>query len=196
MFSAMVGCKFQMKVKPTGETYDVRGTKEMLGKVKEKIGNNPKTPGMDEFFDKMFDEKQLKELCGNMMGMFPAEPVAIGDTWYDTISMNFMMPIDISTTYMLKERKNGIAFIDAVAKLDMGDSSKPMQMGPNKMSMQLAGTMNSANQVEEKTGLLRKGNTTMNFSGIMKMEPEPNQPGQPMTIPMTIHGNMVIELIK
>jgi hypothetical protein len=106
------------------------------------------------------------------------------------------MPIDVSTTYMLKERKDGIAFIDAVAKLDMGDSSKPIKMGPNKMSMQLAGTMNSANQVDEKTGLLRKGNTTMNFSGIMKMEPEPNQPGQPMTIPMTIHGNMVVELIK
>jgi hypothetical protein len=197
IYSAIVGCKFQMKVKPTGETFDVRGTKEMLGKVREKIGNNPETPGMDEFLDKMFDEKQLKELCGNMMGMFPAEPVAIGDTWYDTISMNFMMPIDISTTYMLKERKNGIAFIDAVAKMDMGDSSKAIELDPNnKMSMQISGTMNSANQVDEKTGLLRKGNTTMNFSGIVKMEPEPNQPGQPMTMPMTIVGNVVVELIK
>jgi hypothetical protein len=130
--------------------------------------------------------------------MFPAEPVAIGDTWYDTISINFMMPIDISTTYMLKERKNGIAFIDAVAKMDIGDSSKPMQIGPNKMSMQLAGTMNSANQVDEKTGLLHKGNTTMNFSGIMKMETqgEANQPGQTMTMPMTIQGNVVVNLIK
>jgi hypothetical protein len=52
--------------------------------------------------------------------------------------------------------------------------------------------------VDEKTGLLRKGNTTMNFSGIMKMEMpgEANQPGQTMAIPMTIHGNMVTELIK
>jgi hypothetical protein len=193
MFSAMVGCKFQMKVKPTGETYDVRGTKEMLGKVKEKIGNNPETPGMDEFFDKMFDEKQLKELCGNMMQVFPAEPVAVGDTWYETRSFNFIMPIDVSTTYIFKGRKDGIATIDAVAKLDMGDSSKPMQMGPNKISMQISGTMNSVNQVDEKTGLLRKSNTTINFSGIMKMDSEPNQS---VAIPMTIIGNVVAELIK
>ena len=196
MFSAMVGCKFQMKVKPTGETYDVRGTKEMLGKVREKMGNNPETPGMDEFFDKMFDEKQLKELCGNMMGMFPAEPVAVGDTWYETRSFNFMMPIDISTTYMLKERKNGIAFIDAVAKLDMGDSSKVIEIDPNnKVSMQLSGTMNSTNEVDEKTGLTRKSNMTLNFSGVMKMGESQQMPGG-MTMPMTIKGNAVVELIK
>jgi hypothetical protein len=193
IYSAMVGCKFQMKVKPTGENYDIRGIKEMMTKVKEKLPSGPELQGVDSFLDKMFDEKELKEMAGNMMCVFPVEPVGIGDTWYDTRSFNFVMPIDISTTYMLKERKGGIAYIDAVAKMDIGDSSKPMQMGPNKMRMQLAGTMNAKNQVDEKTGLLHKGNMTMNFSGIMRMDSEPNQS---MTIPMTIVGNAVVELIK
>jgi hypothetical protein len=102
------------------------------------------------------------------------------------------MPIDVSTTYIFKGRKDGIATIDSVAKMDMGDSSKPIQMGPKKMSMQLAGTINATHQVDEKTGLVRKGNMTMNFSGIMKMDSEPNLPA----IPMTIAGNAVVELIK
>ena len=129
-----------------------------------------------------------------MMIMFPEGTVAVGDTWYDTINMNFIMPIDVSTTYMLKDRKDGIAYIDAVAKMDIGDSSKPIQMGPNKISMQLAGTMNATNQVDEKTGLVRKGNMKMNFSGIMKMESEPNKPSQ--SVPITMVGNAVVELIK
>ena len=193
IFSAMVGCKFQMKVKPTGETYDIRGTREMIVKAKGAMGNNPEMQGAGEFLDKMFDEKQLKELVGNMMVVFPAGPVAIGDTWYDTISMNFIVPIDISTTYMLKDRKDGIAYIDAVAKMDMGDNSKTIDMGSNKMSMQLAGTINATNQVDEKTGLVRKGNMTMSFSGITKMETDPNHV---MTMPMTMTGNVVIELVK
>jgi hypothetical protein len=196
MFSAMVGSKIQMKMKPTGETYDVRGLKAMAAKMKEKMSNNPETQGMEGFFDKMFDEKQVKETTGSMLCMFSGEPVAVGDTWYNTISMDFVMPIDIDTTYMLKQRKDGIAYIDAVAKMDMGDSSKTIEIDPNnKMSMQISGTMNSTSQVDEKTGLARKSNMTMNFSGVVKMGVSPQMP-EGMTMPMTITGDAVIELIK
>ena len=196
IFSAIAGSKFQMKVSPTGKTTDIRGIKEMLTKIKEKMGNGPEMQGMNKFFDKMFDEKQAKEMTGDMLGAFPAEPVAVGDTWYDTISMNFIMPIDVDTTYMLKQRKDGIAYIDAVAKMDMGDSSKAIEIDPNnKVSMQISGTMNTTSEVDEKTGLTRKSNIAMNFSGVIKVEANPQMP-QGTTIPMTIVGNAVVELIK
>jgi len=196
IFSAIAGSKFQMKVSPTGKTTDIRGIKEMLTKIKEKMGNGPEMQGMNKFFDKMFDEKQAKEMTGDMLGAFPAEPVAVGDTWYDTISMNFIMPIDVDTTYMLKQRKDGIAYIDAVAKMDMGDSSKAIEIDPNnKVSMQISGTMNTTSEVDEKTGLTRKSNIAMNFSGVIKVEANPQMP-EGMTIPMTIVGNAVVELIK
>ena len=200
MFSAIAGSKFQMKITPTGKTLDVRGLGEMVakmrGKMKESIGNSPEMQGLDKFFDKMFDEKQVKEMTGDMMGTFPAEPVAVGDTWYDTTSMNFIMPIDIDTTYMLKQRKDGIAYIDAAAKMDMGDSSKAIEIDPNnKVFMQISGTMNSTSEVEEKTGLARKSNVAMNFSGVMRMEASQQMP-EGMTMPMTITGNAVVELIK
>ena len=196
MFSAIVGSKIQMKMKPTGETYDVRGLKAILAKMKEKIGSSPEAQGLEGFFDKMFDEKQVKEMTGSMLCMFPAEPVAVGDTWYNTISMNFVMPIDIDTTYILKQRKDGIAYIDAAAKMDIGDSSKAIEIDPNnKMSMQISGTMNSTSQVDEKTGLTHKGNMTMNFSGVTKMGASPQMP-EGMTMPMMITGNAVVELIK
>jgi len=200
IFSAIAGSKFQMKIAPTGKTSDVRGLGAMMAKIREKmkesIGSSPETQGLDKFFDKMFDEKQVKEMTGSMLGMFPAEPVAVGDTWYDTISMNFIMPIDIDTTYILKQRKDGIAYIDAAAKMDMGDSSKAIEIDPNnKVSMQISGTMNSTSEVEEKTGLTRKSNITMNFSGVMRMEANQQMP-EGMTMPMTIMGNAVVELIK
>lgn len=196
MFSAIAGSKFQMKIKPTGETYDVRGLNVMVAKIKEKTGGNPEAQGMSRFFDKLFDEKQIKEMTGTMMCIFPAGPVAVGDSWYDTMSMNLIMPIDVSTTYIFKQRKAGIAYIDSMAKLDMGDSSKPMQIDPNsKVAIQLAGTMSASSEVDEATGLTRKSNIKMNFSGVVKMEANPQMP-QGTTIPMTIAGDAVVELIK
>ncbi len=196
MVSAIAGCKFQMTVKPTGETSNVRGIEDMLAKIRKAIPAGPGMEGMDKLLDKMFDEKKLGELTGNMMGTFPSEPIAVGDAWYDMQSINLMMPIDVDTTYMLKSRKDGIAYIDAAAKIDMGDSSKPIEIDPeNKMSMQLSGTINTTSEVDEKTGLTQKSNITMNFSGVMRMEANEQMP-EGMTMPMTIKGEAVVELIK
>ncbi|MCE5339845.1 MAG: DUF6263 family protein [Planctomycetaceae bacterium] len=192
MFAAMVGSEFQMKIKPTGETSDIRGLSEMMKKIKGDANSQP----MGDIISKMFNEDQVKELTGNMMNMYPAEPVAIGDSWYDTKSMNFMMPIDIDTTYMLKGVKDGIATIDMVSKMDMGDSSKPIVIDPNnKMSMQLAGTINGTSEVDVKTGMTKKTDMTMNFSGMMKMEPNQDMP-QGMTMPMSIKATATVELTK
>jgi hypothetical protein len=196
LFSAIAGSKFQMKIKPNGETYDVRGLGKMVAKIKENLGDAPETQNIDRFFDKLFDENQIKEMAGTMMTGFPAGPVAVGDSWYDTISMNFIMPIDIETTYIFKSRKDGIAYIDSIAKFDMGDSSKSMEIDPNnKVAMQLAGAINASSEVDEATGLTRKSNIKMNFSGVVKMEANPQMP-EGMTMPMTMTGDAVVELIK
>jgi hypothetical protein len=189
-----------MKITPTGKALEFSGVAEMITKMKEKIkestGNSPEAQQLDQFFNKMFDEKQLKGMTDDVMGSFPQDSVAVGDTWYSSVSMNFIVPVDIDTTYMLKQRKEGIAYIDAVAKLDMGDSSKAIEIDPNnKMSMQLSGTMNMTSEVDEKTGLTRKGNIAMNFSGIIKMQANPQMP-EGMAIPMTVISNAVVELIK
>jgi hypothetical protein len=196
MFSAMAGSKIQMKIKPTGETYDFRGLKAMTAKLKEKMGGGPEMQGFGEVFDEMFDENQVKQITGSMLCVFPAQPVAVGDTWHSTTSVDFMVPIDINTTYMLKDRKDGIVYIDAVAKMDIGDGSKVIEINQgDKMSVQISGTTNSTSRVDEKTGLARKSNMVMNFSGIVKMGVSPQMPGG-MAIPVTIAGNAVVELIK
>ena len=100
MVSAMAGCKFPMTVKPTGETSNIRGIEDMLAKVKKTIPTGPGMEGVDKLLDKMFDEKKLGELSGNMMGAFPSEPIAVGDAWYDTQSINLMMPIAVSYTHL------------------------------------------------------------------------------------------------
>jgi len=61
---------------------------KMKEKMKENTAGSSEMQGFDKFFESFFDEKQVKEMTGNMMGAFPEGPVAVGDTWYDTASMN------------------------------------------------------------------------------------------------------------
>ena len=103
-------------------------------------------------------------------------------------------PIDVDTTYVLKKRDNGLAYIDAVAKMDMGDESE-IEMGPAKVSLQMSGVLNTASVVDEVTGWALRSNTTMNFTGVVKMAANEQMP-QGMTIPMTINGTVKVETIE
>jgi hypothetical protein len=194
VFSSMSGCSITMKIKPTGETsVDANSLNQMM----EKMGSigGQEAAMMREFMKKFFNENEVKEMTGNMLGVFPAEPVAVGDVWYDSMSMNLGFPLDVDTTYILKARKNGVAVIDSIAKMDMGDAEKSIDMGPMKMNMQLAGAMNGTSEVEEATGWTKKSAVTMTFSGIIKMAANEQMP-QGLTIPMTISGTVTVEPIK
>lgn len=193
IFSAMAGSKFQMKMKPTGEPYDIRGFESILARMKEKMGTGPEGRAMSGLFDQIFGEKQAKEMVSSMMKVFPSEPIAAGGTWQRKKSVNFIVPMDVNTTYVLKQHKNGIAYIDSTTQINM-DSSKALKIN-NKMSMQLAGTEQTSSEVDETTGLTRRSNSTVNFSGKMKIEANQQMP-QGMEVPMTIQSNEVYELIK
>ncbi|MBN1788566.1 MAG: hypothetical protein JW806_09270 [Sedimentisphaerales bacterium] len=193
MFSAIAGTKLQMKVSPTGQTSDIQGLEKMFNKIQEKAGLQSQMA--KEFAEQMFGEEQMKQMSGNMFGVFPGKPVDIGDTWDDTLDLDVGFPMDVKTTYTLKDVKKGSAYIDAIAKMEMGDTAKPIDMGPTKASFQMSGTMSMASLVNEKTGLTEKSNMTMNFEGVTKMEANEYMP-QGMTMPMKITGEATVELIK
>lgn len=126
-FSGMAGSKFRMKIKPTGKIYEM-----------DSDANLP-----------MFNKNQFKESLESITGEFPAEPVAVGDIWHDTRNINSPSPMNFATTYMLKQRKNGVVYIDVAAKTKGGGASS---------------TINSTIEADEKSGLVRKSNSTVHFS--------------------------------
>ena len=80
------------------------------------------------------------------------------------------------------------------------------------MKMRMSGVRKSLNIVDANTGLLRKGETGIIFSGVEKIEPDmllyalhkipvsqtgtkPLPPSM-INIPLTIEGSITIELIK
>ena len=138
-------------------------------------------------------EERLKEMSNGVIACFPDEPVGIGDMWYDTISLGSGFPIDLSITYILKDRKNGVAVVEFISKMDMGDKdSVLMNMQGQQVNVQFSGTMSGASEINEVTGWMPKSSATQKFTGAIKISPSQQMP-EGMTIPMTMESTIAIE---
>ena len=144
-------------------------------------------------FKKIMSEDKIEQMSGGTMVAFPDGPVGIGDVWYDTMSVNFGFPMDMDSTYVLKDRRDGVVFLDVISKIDMGDEdSKLIEMNGMSMNMQMTGGMQGSMEVDEATGWMLQSKTDMNFSGVVKIAPSEQMPDG-MTIPMSITGTTTVE---
>lgn len=198
MWSAMVGESFIMDITPRCNIIGVRDFDKMWERMMEKMaGDDPNLAQMMKKMMKNFvSEDTLKETGGDTMIKFLDEPVAIGDLWHDAINIDVGFPMEIDVTYMLKERKDGIAFIDVMSKMDIGDyDSKLVEVEDMQMNMQLSGTRTGTAEVDEETGWIIKGETNQNFSGVVKILPNQHMPNG-MSIPMTIQTTSTVESMQ
>lgn len=193
MYSAMFGGSMTIKMRPNGEVYDVNGLEAIMKKIGE--GDGPEGAMMKKMFEQMFDEDKMKDSMGEMFVIFPDEAVGVGQAWYDELGLDIGFPIDVSTTYMLMKREGGRAYIDASAKMDLGDEAKKIDMGPMKMSFQVAGTISQSIVVDEASGWVLSSDGTMNLSGVIKLDASEQMPNG-MAIPMKIDGVIKIETLK
>ena len=195
MWSAMAGQSFIMDLTPTGEIIGVKDFDKMWERMMEEMaGDDPQMgQAMKDMMKKLVSEDALKQSGGDMMMRFLDEPVAIGDMWYDMVSLDLGFPIDIDAAYILKNRKDGIAFIDVVSKMDMGDKdSKLIEIEGMKMNMQLSGTLTGTSEIDETTGWILRSKIEQNFFGVVKIAPNEHMPDG-MSIPMTIQSTSTIE---
>jgi hypothetical protein len=82
-----------------------------------------------------------------------------------------------------------------------------MEMGPTKMTYELAGTQQGQVRIDETTGLMLTSSFEQQISGQVKMampaptqaqKPDQNQPQSPteMVIPMKIKGTVTTEMTE
>jgi len=197
MYASMVGRSLVMKVNPRGKVVEVKGFKEMMQRMVEKMcgDDDAEKRKMKEFMKNFLSEDRVKIMGSNMMMAFPARPVGIGDSWADKESMSIGFPIEIANTYTLKERKNGVAIVDVSSKMDFGEKDAPIDTGPVKINMEMTGRVRGTSQIDEASGWMIRSKMKMQLSGEIKIIPNEQMP-EGMTVPMTIDSVITVKPIK
>ncbi|MEL6719885.1 MAG: DUF6263 family protein [Bacteroidota bacterium] len=128
---------------------------------------------MEQQMEAQFGAETIKQSMSQMTGFFPDEPVKVGDTWTKSNKVEAGMAMLVETTYTLRERKDGTAFIDFNAKVTSDPDAKGIEMMGMQMQYDLAGTQSGTIQVDEKTGWTKETKGKQEMKGKMNMSGGP-----------------------
>lgn len=183
---AMIGHKMTVTVDKDGKVLATKGAKELAAKVTE--GN----PGGEQI--KSLLETQLTSMNGiqGLINFYPKQIVKIGDSWTRTDTVKGQMPMVVNNTYTLKERTNGMSIV-TVSGTSKTLEGGGMELQGMKIGYDLSGTTSGTIEINDKTGLLNKGNQLVKMSGKMTMS---GGPIGDMSADMKVETDVVTELVK
>ncbi|MEM8524007.1 MAG: DUF6263 family protein [Bacteroidota bacterium] len=187
---ALVGKEYTLKMSPQGKILELETEG---GAFSGAFDNLPNGEAMEEQMEAQFGTATIKQSMSQMTGFFPEEPVKVGDTWMKSNKIESGMAMVVETTYILKERKDGIAYIDFSAKVTTDPEADGIEMMGMQMKYDLAGTQSGTIQVDEKTGWTKKTKGKQEMKGKMNMSGGPT--GE-MSADMNIVSEYVYEQIE
>ncbi len=213
-FSALVGQSFTIEITPAGKVTKVDGVDELLDGMVAKLDLPAATrPLVEKQLKNQFGDEAIRGALEQLMAIYPAQPVAPGDSWTRKAHVRTGFPIEMETSYTLKERKDGVAILQVDSKLksiptddpdtdakpesdfDAEPRAKPMKIGPLTIRYELSGTQQGQTELDEATGWTLRGNLTQKFSGTMTMEGAPGTT-EPVSWPIEVTSKVTIEAPK
>ncbi|MBS1593092.1 MAG: hypothetical protein JST90_02125 [Bacteroidetes bacterium] len=174
-FSKVIGKKFLVTVSPKGKVSKVTGLKEILTDMMASS-----TPNAVQLVQTFFDEDKIISNYSSAYGYFPDHAVKVGETWNNTNQIQSVVPVDIKSTYTLKEVKGNNAVIGMAADIAMKNDSMEVQGMTAKLD--LKGTFAGDYKMDIKTGLPTAGSIDMPITGSMEI--------MNMAVPMNMKSSM------
>jgi hypothetical protein len=190
--TALVGQGYSMKIAPSGTVTQVSGLDALLKLVlgKLSIPEGPVRTAAELALKQRLDEQNVKASLASIFAPFPAEPVAIGQSWYHKTQLNLGFPLTVETTYTLKSRDNGMATVELVGRASTAPGSTIDLGQQSKMTCDLQGELHGQIQIQESTGWPWLATTTQTLTGNATVQ-SPIAPTQ--VVPITVESKLKTE---
>lgn len=168
-YAALLGQSFFMTITPEGEAEDIEGVDAIIAKILEQSDaeGGVAMDLLESSLKKLFGDQALKEMMGNMLSIYPDKPVRVGDSWSRKIVLEKGLPMIINNTWTLKERREGVAFIEVDSTVEPNPDAPSISMMTVKMRYNMTGTQKGTIEVQEDTGWIIRSKLDQNFSGEM-----------------------------
>ncbi len=166
-FTALVGKSYSLTLSQQGKTLKTTGMDELIGAMLDKTpgGNEQMRQAMRSQFEKMLGGENGPGGAGKMFSFFPKKPVALGESWSQTDSVNAIINMKVEQTWTLDSLVNGVAVIKAKSRMSSDSTAPFTEMGPMKMKMNLNGEMSGRMRIDTKSGWMLGGTMTQHMSG-------------------------------
>jgi len=143
----MVNTPLTLFITTKGEGTDIQGYENIIQKVKAIVGAD--VP--DEYIANSIGTPT--DNLENYFVFYPDTAVKIGDTWNISTNSNLQgLPITLTNTYTLADRKDGIAFINFNTIVKIDKKQLPADVIAQMANMQFSAYVKGTGQIDEKTG--------------------------------------------
>jgi hypothetical protein len=124
----------------------------------------------------------------------PGKPVASGDKWDITVTMNSGgMSLDIITSYILSGIKDNAANLTAESTIQATPNAEPLSYGPAKvMYDELKGLGKSEMVLDTRTGLVIQNTSKTHLAGNLNISVQ----GMNLQMPMEMDGTSKVVSIQ
>lgn len=141
--------KFTMVITEFGEIKSVEGLEEMMTKAIEAIPDvTPQVMSqINQQLTKSFGEEAMINNLTPSMNIYKTGIVKVGDTWTEENKMESTIPLNVNTTYTVKEIKSDAFIIEGVSELTLANS-----MLNSGQKMDLTGDMTSSYEIDRVSG--------------------------------------------
>ncbi|MHC4313547.1 MAG: DUF6263 family protein [Planctomycetota bacterium] len=186
---------FSLKTTPQGKVESVEGLQTVRDNVGKKLTEGPMKEAMMMGIKQFINEEGIKEQTEGSMAIYPEKPVGIGDSWRKTVALTQGVAMTVENEWILKDRKNGVSFIEVKSNIKSNPNAEPMEMGTTKIRYELSGKQQGLIEIEESTGRLIRSKTNQEISGQIKVGIA-GQQSQETYIPVKIDGIVTSEMTK
>jgi len=190
--AALVRQQYALKLSPEGQVIQLTGMEKILAAVlaRMNVPDLQTRAAAEKLLRQQLSGEAMKVELQDVFAPFADHPVSTKESWARQTHLTVGFPLEIESTYTLKERDKGIATIDLAGKASTpGDAT--IELGPNaRMHYNLSGEQHGTMQVEEASGWTRSAQCAQKLSGSALIQ-MPGAPPQP--VPLTIESNTTVE---
>jgi hypothetical protein len=199
VLSPMIGASYTLVMAPTGEVEKVEGLSRIAEKMFEAIPQSPEMAGMLSGLKANFSDEAMRSQLGQTFAQFPNRPLKSGDTWTAQISTTNPafggLTTSLTSTLKAVEGDGGNRVARVATSLAMKqDSTKPAQVNPMGLIMQMGESTGSGEQLFEiGSGRLRNSTTRLTMPMTMSGA---GPDGTPLNMTSSVTTTTTVELVR
>ncbi|MFW6237831.1 MAG: DUF6263 family protein [Bacillota bacterium] len=158
---AMENKEFSITLSPRGKVVAQSGLNELMSDVSQVSSEEIEMDNLDEdFFEQSWDHSFVS---------FPEHSVSPGDSWEDTLEMQMLMEMEMTTNYTLEEFGDQEIILDQTSDIDFGNLDPTQILGDEaeevEMDFNMDGNQEGQIILFEDSMWIKEAQTTQKLEG-------------------------------
>jgi hypothetical protein len=179
VFKALRSGTFTIIMSKEGIVKSISGYKDIIDRMVTSVapGKDAQSQTLHQQISGRFNDKALKESLQNGWNIYPANAVGIGDSWTKSNSLSVGFPLDMVTTYTVKQIDRKKVVLDVKSDINAGKDSMATLMG---IAIKIKGTQKGVIEIDRETGLPLHSDIRQEINGMISMVNQDSQKQMPV----------------